>query len=80
MDQVETAVIDLIADVLNNKTVAVDLNADSMMGSPPEWDSLAFVEIFLTVTSHFDIDASDDDAIRFMSVAEIVEFVSEQTK
>lgn len=51
------------------------VDADSAMGSPSSWDSLAFVEIFLGVSQHFGLDVSDDDAIHFMSVREIAEFV-----
>lgn len=51
------------------------VDADSAMGSPSSWDSLAFVEIFVTVSQHFGLDVSDDDAIHFMSVREIAEFV-----
>ncbi|MEY4159202.1 MAG: hypothetical protein RL743_1697, partial [Actinomycetota bacterium] len=39
-------------------------------------DSLAFVEIFTTVSEKLGLDVSDDDAIHFMTVREIVEFAS----
>ncbi len=51
------------------------VDGDSAMGSPTSWDSLAFVEIFVSVSQHFGLDVSDDDAIHFMSVREIAEFV-----
>jgi acyl carrier protein len=54
---------------------APDVDADSAMGSPVSWDSLAFVEIFVSVSQHFGLDVSDDDAIHFMSIREIAEFV-----
>ncbi|MEP6623057.1 MAG: acyl carrier protein [Acidimicrobiia bacterium] len=54
------------------------VTATSMMGDPFEWDSLAFVEIFVTVSGHYDLEVSDDDAMSFMSVPEIVDFVSQR--
>lgn len=53
------------------------VTAESEMGSPKEWDSLAFVSVFLAVSAHFGIDVDDDDAIRFTSVRKIVEFLGE---
>lgn len=73
---VETQVIEIITGVIADKGHQVTLTSTSMMGDPSEWDSLAFVEIFLGVSSHFGIEVSDDDAMSFMSVPEIVEFVS----
>lgn len=52
-----------------------DLTENSAMGDPSSWDSLAFVEIFVAVSQRFGLDVSDDDAIHFMSIREIVEFV-----
>lgn len=78
MEAVETRVIGVITGVLQAKNAGVKIIDSSMMGDPMEWDSLAFVEIFLAVSGHFDLEVSDDDAISFMSVPEIVEFVSER--
>ncbi|MGA0118051.1 MAG: acyl carrier protein [Ilumatobacteraceae bacterium] len=52
-----------------------DIDAQSSMGSPRSWDSMVFVEIFESIGTEFGLDLSDDDAVHFMSVAEIVEFV-----
>lgn len=52
------------------------VSVDSGMGNPPAWDSLAFVEIFTTVSERLGLDVSDDDAIHFMTVREIVDFVA----
>ena len=56
-----------------------EVDADSAMGNPASWDSLAFVEIFVSVSQRFGLDVSDDDAIHFMSVREIAEFVGSRT-
>jgi len=75
MSDTERTVIELVTGVLAGRRPGTSVTADSAMGSPVEWDSLAFVEIFTTVGAHFGLDLADDDAIHFMSVAEIVAFV-----
>ena len=70
-------VVGIIGSVLASRGAGdVALSADSGMGNPPAWDSLAFVEIFTTVSEKLGLDVSDDDAIHFMTVREIVEFAS----
>jgi acyl carrier protein len=49
----------------------------SQMGDPKEWDSLSFVGVFLTVTQEFGVEADDDDAIHFMSVERISQFLND---
>ena len=75
MSATEMTIIEIVSRVLASRRPGVVVSASSAMGSPTEWDSLAFVEIFTSVISHFGIDASDDDAVNFMSVSEIVAFV-----
>jgi acyl carrier protein len=52
------------------------VTVDSGMGNPAAWDSLAFVEIFTTLSESLGLDVSDDDAIHFMTVREIVDFIA----
>lgn len=75
MSDTERTVIEIVTGILAGRKPGTVVTADSSMGSPTEWDSLAFVEIFTTVSDHFGLDVADDDAINFMSVAEIVAFV-----
>lgn len=75
MSDTERTVIEIVTGILAGRKPGTVVTADSAMGSPTEWDSLAFVEIFTTVSDHFGLDVADDDAINFMSVAEIVAFV-----
>jgi acyl carrier protein len=78
MDEVTQQVVDIITGVLTaDGRSAGAVTASSMMGDPMEWDSLAFVEIFMAVSGHYGLTVSDDDAINFMSVPEIVAFVSQ---
>ncbi len=72
-------IVDIIKSVLSARGATdVAVSIDSGMGNPPAWDSLAFVEIFTTVSTRLGIDVSDDDAIHFMTVREIVDFVADQ--
>ena len=75
MSDTERTVVELITSILSSRRPGTVVTGGSAMGSPTEWDSLAFVEIFTTVTEHFGLAVSDDDAIHFMSVAEITDFV-----
>ena len=70
-------VVAIIGSVLAARATGdVTVTVDSGMGNPPAWDSLAFVEIFTTVSERLGLDVSDDDAINFMTVREIVEFAA----
>ena len=72
-------ILAIVASVLASRGSSdVDVTVDSGMGNPPAWDSLAFVEIFTTVSEKLGLDVSDDDAIHFMTVREIADFVANQ--
>lgn len=79
MDEVTQQVVEIITSVLTagGRSSGV-VTPTSMMGDPFEWDSLAFVEIFVAVSGHYGLEVSDDDAISFMSVPEIIDFVSQR--
>lgn len=70
-------VMTIIRSVLTSRgVVGANIGIDSGMGNPPSWDSLAFVEIFTTVSDRLGLDVSDDDAIHFMTVREIIDFAA----
>lgn len=70
-------VVAIIGSVLSARGAGeVVVSVDSGMGNPPAWDSLAFVEIFTKVSERLGLDVSDDDAIHFMTVREIVDFAA----
>lgn len=78
-DERTEKVLSVIRSVLAGRGASdADVTIDSGMGSPAAWDSLAFVEIFTTVSESLGLDVSDDDAVHFMTVREIVEFVANQ--
>ncbi len=79
MDDVTQQVVEIITGVLTaGGRPSGTVTATSMMGDPAEWDSLAFVEIFVTISGHYGLEVADDDAMSFMSVPEIVGFVSQR--
>jgi len=59
------------------KPLSSEVTVNSKMNDPREWDSLAFVSVFLGVNEAFDLDADDDDAIHFMSVQQIMDFANQ---
>ena len=70
-------VVAIIGSVLSARGAGdVAVSVESGMGNPPAWDSLAFVEIFTMVSERLGLDVSDDDAIHFMTVREIVDFAA----
>ena len=76
MDTTEEKVISIVQNIVNDgNRESVVITAGSEMGNPRVWDSLLFVEIFEEIGSEFSLDLSDDDAVHFMSIAEIVKFI-----
>ena len=57
--------------------LSATVSLSSKMGNPKEWDSLSFVAVYLAVTEEFNVDADDDDAIHFMSVEKIIQFLND---
>lgn len=79
MNAIKDDIISTITAVLASRgRPNIELTSDSGMGNPTEWDSLAFVAIFLAINEKFGIDASDDDAIHFMTVNDIANFIRER--
>ena len=68
MDQVCTVVEGALVTANNGKALSVAVDAQSQMGSPKEWDSLAFVLVFNAIAEEFGIDLEDDDAIHLTSI------------
>ena len=77
-DRLVDQVVGVVKSVLAARGATdAEVSIDSGMGNPPAWDSLAFVEIFTTVSAELGLDVSDDDAIHFMTVREIVDFAAD---
>lgn len=79
MATTEERIIAIIQDAVNEGGRESGLiTSQSSMGNPRAWDSMVFIEIFEAVASEFNLDLSDDDAVHFMSVTDIVSFVLDQ--
>ncbi|MGH1460642.1 MAG: acyl carrier protein [Neptuniibacter sp.] len=54
-----------------------EVTAASVMGDPIEWDSLAFVVVFISIGEAYGVELEDDDAFHFQSIAGIESFLNE---
>lgn len=54
------------------------IDADSSMGNPKEWDSLAFISVFMAIGEAYDIELEEDDAIHCTSVEGIYTLLTEE--
>lgn len=50
---------------------------ESRMGSPREWDSLAFVVVFNAISEEFQVELEDDDAIHLTSIQSTFDLLRE---
>lgn len=72
---------DILSSVLNLGERRKTLNADTaLLGSLPELDSMAAVNLIATLEEHFGIAVNDDDisAEVFMTVGSLVSFVDQK--
>jgi acyl carrier protein len=61
----------------NLTSLSEPVTMTSIMGSPKEWDSLTFVSVFLGIAQAFDVELDDDDAVHFLGVQGIHNFLKE---
>lgn len=61
----------------SNGELSSPVEAASKMGSPKEWDSLAFVVVFNAIAEEFDVELEDDDAIHLTSIQTTYELLCE---
>ncbi len=72
-----TIVTDALITASNRDALSGEVTAASRMGDPIEWDSLAFVSVFISVGAAYDLELEDDDAFHFQSIAGIETFLNE---
>ncbi len=79
MTEFERELCGVVEAALNDATLATlaagTVTLDSQFNNPPEWDSLSFVEVFLSVKAHFGLEVDDEDAVHFMSIKDMIGFV-----
>jgi acyl carrier protein len=76
-----TEVKDLVADVLQVHERAAEFNEDTeLLGSIPEFDSMAVVSIITALEEQFDIVVDDDeiDAETFATLGTLYAFVTQK--
>ncbi|MFN2098885.1 hypothetical protein [Altererythrobacter sp. MF3-039] len=61
----------------SGKPLSTKVDETSSMGTPKEWDSLAFVVVYNAIAEEFGIELEDDDAIHLTSVQATHELLQE---
>jgi acyl carrier protein len=72
-----TIVTDALIAAKNCEALSGEVTATSRMGDPIEWDSLAFVAVFIAIGAAYDAELEDDEAFHFQSIAGIEAFLNE---
>ena len=57
-----------------------NITLKSRLNEPASWDSINFINVFQNICEEFNIDADDEDAIHFLSVSQIIEFVNSKKR
>lgn len=76
-DTIESRVVAIVEATLREHSGNFDLvccSGDSME-TIAEWDSLAFVSVFSAVNEAFGIDPDFDDAVHYISIATIRDYL-----
>lgn len=77
MENVCAVVEGALVTANNGKPLSSPVDPAAQMGSPKEWDSLAFVMVFNAIAEEFGIELEDDDAIHLTSVKTTFELLKE---
>ncbi len=77
MTNISETVISVVQDTLNSiNSEAEIIGIDDSMQTIASWDSLAFMAVFTAINDSFSISPNFDDAIHYISIRSIIEFVS----
>lgn len=80
-DLTTASICNIVTDALitasKRNALSTEVTANSRMGDPIEWDSLAFVAVFISIGTAYGVELEDDDAFHFQSIAGIEAFLSE---
>ena len=79
-DQLAAQIVDVVQESLRTSTSDTSLVVESTdsMETVNGWDSLSFMNVFLTVNETFGLNPDFDDAIHYTAVASIIDYVREQ--
>lgn len=77
MTNISETVISVVQDTLNSiNSESGVIGIDDSMQTIATWDSLAFMAVFTAINDSYSITPNFDDAIHYISVRSIVEFVN----
>ena len=70
-------VIAIVQDTLRKESGRNDLvlSPDESMDTVPEWDSMSFMKVFLSINEAYGIDPDFDEAIHYTSIPTLTEFL-----
>ena len=82
VDSLEAHIIEIIQATLRQESGNGELvlNSRASMETVGEWDSLAFMSVFCAVNKAFDIDPDFDDAVHYISVASLHQYLVSLTQ
>ena len=76
-DTMESRIVDIVESTLRAHSGNLDLVccAGDSMETVAEWDSLAFISVFSAINEAFGIDPDFDDAVHYVSIATIRDYL-----
>lgn len=77
-ETMESQIVDIVEATLREHSGNFDLicGAGDSMETVAEWDSLAFISVFSAVNEAFGIDPDFDDAVHYLSIASIRDYLA----
>jgi acyl carrier protein len=77
-DEIEKKVLEIVSDMtgVSAETITLETNPAEDLGA----DSLDAVEIVMTVEDEFDVSVPDEDAEKWKTVKDIVDWVEKNTQ
>lgn len=83
-DELKEKIISVVEQALNNSgessDVPVTLKESDSMETIAAWDSLNFMAVFHAINETFDIDPDFDDAINFISISALYDYLNNEIK
>lgn len=80
VDAIALRVVDVVQAAIRaaSGNADVEIRADDTMETVPGWDSLTFMSVWSAVNEAFGIDPDFDDAIHYISVPALIDYLREQ--
>ena len=81
-DSLEARIIEIIESTLRDQSGnrGLTLGPGDSMETVAGWDSLTFMNVFCAINEAFDIDPDFDDAIHYVSVASLHDYLGTVTR